>query len=86
MVKEVGSGGTFLVTDDTLDYMYDAWYPKITNWNRPAEKEIGQDYEYVIRRANEEWKRRLADAPETMLEQGVDEALDEYVKQHTQEV
>lgn len=86
VVEEVGSGGTFLVTDDTLDYMYDAWYPKITNWNRPAEKEIGQDYEYVIRRANEEWKRRLADAPESMLDQGVDEALDEYVRQHTQEV
>ena len=77
----VGSGGTFLLEDDTIDLMYDAWYPQYTDWNReniPDEKR-----EYVIKRANAEWKRRLEEAPESMLEQGVEEAIDEYMKAHS---
>ena len=83
VIMEVGSNGEFLTSDDTLDYMYDAWYPKYTDWNSTYETRPAEDYEYVLRRANEEWKRRLAEAPESMLDKAAEEALDAYIRQHS---
>ena len=83
VIMEVGSNGEFLTSDDTLDYMYDAWYPKYTDWNSTYETRLAEDYEYVLRRANEEWKRRLAEAPESMLDKAAEEALDAYIRQHS---
>ena len=83
VIMEVGSNGEFLTSDDTLDYMYDAWYPKYTDWNSTYETRQAEDYEYVLRRANEEWKRRLAEAPESMLDKAAEEALDAYIRQHS---
>jgi len=80
-IKEVGSGGNFLLEDDTIELMHDAWYPKYTDWNRDAEA-IGKDYEYVLKRANAEWKRRLEEAPETMLDTETEKALNAYVEAH----
>lgn len=80
-IKEVGSGGNFLLEDDTIELMHDAWYPKYTDWNRDAEA-IGKDYEYVLKRANAEWKRRLEEAPETMLDTETEKALNAYVETH----
>ena len=79
MVEE----GSFLYAEDTIDQMYDAWYPKYTDWKRTPEKCPDGDYEYVIRNLNAEWKRRIAEAPECMLDQGAAEALDDYVKEHS---
>lgn len=84
MIKEVGSGGTFITSDDTLDYMYDDFYPSYTDWNSTLEKRPIEDYEYVLRNANAEWKRRLEEAPETMLDPETDKMLDDYVKKHLQ--
>ena len=83
VIKEVGSGGTFLTTEDTLEYMHDAWYPKYTDWNRTKEQCPQGDMEYVLRRANAEWKRRLAEAPESMLDKAVEQELDDYVARHS---
>ena len=77
----MGSGGNFLCEEDTIDLMHDAWYPKYTDWNRDIEA-IGDDYTYVLKKANEEWKRRLAEAPETLLDKEVAKAVDEYVEAH----
>ncbi|MDO5409642.1 MAG: trimethylamine methyltransferase family protein [Lachnospiraceae bacterium] len=83
VVEEVGSGGTFLTTDDTLDYMYDAWYPSVSDWNSTLEGRPVDDYEYMLRRANKEWKRRLEEAPATLLNEAQEEALADYIKQHS---
>ena len=40
------------------------------------------DQEFVLRRLNEEWKRRLEEAPETMLDKTVAKELDHYVNSH----
>lgn len=82
-IMDVGSGGTFLLEDDTIEQMHDAWYPKYTDWNRDIDKIGDEGYRYVIQKANEEWKRRLNEAPETMLDEGTEEALDDYIKAHT---
>ena len=42
-----------------------------------------EDYTYVLRRANEEWKRRLEEAPETLLDKSTAEEIDAYVAKHS---
>ena len=81
-ILEMGSGGNFLMADDTIDMMYDAWYPKYTDWNRDVEA-VGDDYTYVLKKANEEWKRRLAEAPDSLLDASTEEALNDYIKEHS---
>lgn len=82
-IMDVGSGGTFLMEEDTVEQMHDAWYPTYTDWNRDPDKIPGDDYEYVLRKANEEWKRRLEEAPESMLDKAVEEELDAYIRAHS---
>ncbi len=81
-IQTVGSGGTFLLEDDTLEQMHDAWYPQYTDWNRKPEEIGDEDYTYVLRKANAQWKRRLEEAPESMLDEGTREALNDYIRKH----
>ena len=81
-IQTVGSGGTFLLEDDTLEQMHDAWYPQYTDWNRKPEEIGDEDYTYVLRKAKAQWKRRLEEAPESMLDEGTREALNDYIRKH----
>lgn len=81
-ILETGSAGTYITSDNTLEYMMDDWYPSVTDWNSKADDRPAGDYEYVLRRANAEWKRRLEEAPDCMLDEGTAKALDEYVNKH----
>ncbi len=81
-ITEVGSCGNFLCEEDTIDQMYDHWYPKYTDWNRDIEAIGDSDYTYILRKANAEWKRRLEEAPESMLDKEVEKELDAYVETH----
>lgn len=83
VIKSVGSGGTFLLEDDTIELAHDAWYPKYTDWNRKVDVIGDTDYAYIVKKANQEWKRRLEEAPESLLDIGTQEALNDYVKIHT---
>jgi trimethylamine--corrinoid protein Co-methyltransferase len=79
IILEVGSDNVFLTTEDTLDHMHDEWYPKYTDWNAAEDKRPGDDYEYVLRKANAEWKKRLQEAPETLLDPVIERELDDYI-------
>ena len=81
-IMEEGSGGQFITSDDTLDYMYDSWYPDYTDWNSTYKIRPMGDYTYVLRRANQEWKRRIEEAPETLLDKSVAKEIDAYVEKH----
>jgi len=63
--------------------MYSAWYPDYTDWDSNYKKRPMEDYTYVLRRANEEWKRRLEEAPETLLDKSTAEEIDAYVAKHS---
>ncbi|HIU75790.1 MAG TPA: trimethylamine methyltransferase family protein [Candidatus Pelethocola excrementipullorum] len=82
-ILEIGSGGEYITSDDTLDYMHDAWYAKYTSWNIKSEDNPPGDNDYVLRRANAEWKRRLEEAPETLLDAEAAKELDTYVAKHS---
>ncbi|CVK20840.1 trimethylamine methyltransferase family protein [Sporomusa sphaeroides] len=83
VIMKVGSRGEFITSKDTMAHFREGWYPKYTDWNStPASRSI-EDYEYVLRRANAEWKRRLAEAPDTMLDKAVEQELEAYIKNHS---
>ena len=85
VIMEVGSHGTFIASEDTYEHMYGGWYPKYTEWISALDSRGVEDYEYVLRRANKEWKRRLAEAPDTMLDEAVEQELGDYIARHTLE-
>ncbi|UQZ88878.1 hypothetical protein C4J81_06580 [Deltaproteobacteria bacterium Smac51] len=80
IILKVGSRGEFITSRDTLKNMKNDWYPKYTDWNATPESRPPDDLNYVLRRANEEWKKRLNEAPECLLDDAVDQALGEYIK------
>ena len=79
VIYEVGSGGEYLTTDDTLDNFGDDYYAKITDWNIPDGE---QDFDYVLKRANKEWKSRLENAPESTLDSTTEKDLLEYIQKN----
>ncbi len=82
LIMKVGSRGEFITSRDTVKNMKLDWYPKYSDWNATPEVHRPDDLEYVPRRANAEWKKRLAEAPESMLDEAVEKALDEYIAKH----
>lgn len=84
IIAKVGSRGEFITSRDTLKHMKEDWYPKYTDWNGTPESRPPADLEYVLRRADTEWRRRLAEAPESLLDQATELALDEYVQKHSE--
>lgn len=79
-IMGVGSGGEFLSSSDTMNFYSQEWYPKVTNWDTTLEERPENDYDYVLRRANQEWKRRLSEAPETTLDKSIEDELDAYIE------
>ena len=85
VIFKVGSRGEFITNRDTLKNMKSDWYPKYADWNASPEVRHPDDLAFVLRRANAEWKKRVAEAPESMLDQAVDKALDDYIKKHSKQ-
>ncbi len=77
VIYEVGSGGAFLTTEDTLMNFNDDWYASITDWNIGRDE---QDFDYTLKRANDEWKKRVEEAPETTLSPEAEKELKAYIE------
>lgn len=84
-ILKIGSRGEFITSRDTLKNMKADWYPQYTDWNATPESRKLDDLQYVLRRANAEWKKRLEEAPESMLDEAIDKALDEYIEKHSKQ-
>ncbi|MDL2259957.1 trimethylamine methyltransferase family protein, partial [Deltaproteobacteria bacterium OttesenSCG-928-K17] len=84
-ILKIGSRGEFITSRDTLKNMKADWYPQYTDWNATPESRKPDDLQYVLRRANAEWKKRLEEAPESMLDEAIDKALDEYIEKHSKQ-
>lgn len=82
LIMEIGSGGEYITSMDTLEHFGQEWYPSVSDWNASSNKRPGNDYSYVLRRANAEWKRRLAEAPESLLDREISRDLDCYIDRH----
>jgi trimethylamine---corrinoid protein Co-methyltransferase len=82
VIKEVGSGGTFLthqsVYENCRDYLFT---PGVSDWLNYAEWQREGSLD-VVARANKMFKERLAAAPESLLDSAVQKNLQAYVEKH----
>jgi len=78
LIKEIGSEGIYFTHDETFKHYKDLWEPTVSDWHTYTEwKEIDED---ILVRANRMWKQRLADAPEKMIDDGLEKDLEDYIK------
>ncbi len=79
VIQEVGPGGTFLTHPDTFAHFKETFNNDISecegylDWKNDGERDI-------ILRANERFKKILAEAPETLLDATTDKDLQDYMK------
>ncbi len=79
VIQEVGPGGNYLDADDTMDYFMDPFANTISEcesfdaWVAEGSLDIAQ-------RANKEYKRRLAEAPETLLDAQTESDITSYME------
>ncbi|MDW7730206.1 MAG: trimethylamine methyltransferase family protein [Bacillota bacterium] len=82
VIKEVGSGGTFLthqsVYDNCRGYLFT---PGVSDWLNHAEWQREGSLD-VVARANKMFKERLAAAPESLLDSAVQADLQAYIEKH----
>jgi trimethylamine--corrinoid protein Co-methyltransferase len=79
IMEASGQSGRFITNRDTLKHMRHDWYPKYTDWNASLVSRPSNDLSYVLRKANTEWRRRLTESPETMLDESTEKELDKYI-------
>ncbi len=81
-ILKVGSGGSFLLTSDTLFNCRSDWYPSCSQWGKPMAEDGETNYELVLQKAYDEWNRRVAEAPKTTLSPDVERDLSNYLSKH----
>lgn len=78
LIMEIGSEGSYFTHDETFKRYKELWEPSVSDWHAYSEwKEIDED---ILVRANKKWKKRLADAPEMMIDKELDRELLSYIK------
>jgi trimethylamine--corrinoid protein Co-methyltransferase len=85
-IREVGPAGHFFGAAHTIERYEDAFYvPLVSNWDNfeTFTERGGHD---ATRRANQIWKRILADYEQPPLDPGIDEALRDYVERRKREL
>lgn len=78
LIKEIGSEGSYFTHEQTFRRYKELWEPTVSDWHPYAEwKDINED---ILVRANRMWKKRLADAPEKIIDNALDNDLNAYIK------
>jgi trimethylamine--corrinoid protein Co-methyltransferase len=85
-IAEVGSGGHFFGTTQTLERYETAFYrPLVSDW-RNFETWQADGARTATERANTIWKRFLAEATPPALDPAIAEALDAFVARRKREI
>jgi len=78
LIMEIGSEGSYFTHDETFKRYKELWEPSVSDWHSYSEwKELDED---ILVKANKIWKKRLADAPEMMIDKELDRELQGYMK------
>lgn len=79
VIQEVGPGGTYLDADDTLDHFMDPFTNTISECEN-YDTWVSEGSMDIAQRANAEYKRRLAEAPETLLDTQTENDITSYME------
>lgn len=78
VIQEQGPGGLYLDADDTLDYYMDTFTNTISECDN-YDTWVAEGSLDIVQRANAEYKRRLAEAPATLLDATIENDLQSYI-------
>ncbi len=79
VIQEMGHQGNYIAHLDTLSHFRDRWLPDLSNWET-YENWVQAGSEDVTARANRKYKEILQNAPETLIDPAVDQALNDYIQ------
>lgn len=78
LIQDVGCGGEFLSQAYTLEHFREMWKPTVSIWDNSIEGETAGSYD-AVKRASKIWKERLAEAPESLLDDETDKDLQKFL-------
>jgi trimethylamine--corrinoid protein Co-methyltransferase len=79
VIQEMGHQGNYITHPDTLTQFRDRWLPTLSDWET-YENWVEAGSEDVTVRANRKYKEILQNAPETLIDPAVDQALNDYIQ------
>lgn len=79
-IQEVGPQGTFLVSDNTLDYFRDVLYVPTIGDRNSYEQWMEEGALTAEQRANQRWKQILSEYPGSTLDAEADAAMQKYMQ------
>ena len=78
LIMEIGSEGSYFTHEETFKRYRELWEPTVSDWHSYTEwKEADEN---ILVKANKMWKKRLAEAPEKMIDDSLDNDLQQYIK------
>lgn len=77
VIKEVGQTGSYMMHPNTFEHFRDRWMPTVSDWGSYSDWEVKS--EDVVVRANKKYKEVLRDAPESMIDNNLDNELKAYI-------
>jgi len=79
VIQEMGHQGNYITHPDTLAQFRGRWMPTLSDWET-YENWVEAGSEDVTVRANRKYKEILQNAPETLIDPAVDQALNDYIR------
>jgi trimethylamine--corrinoid protein Co-methyltransferase len=79
VIQEMGHQGNYIAHPDTLTQFRGRWLPTLSDWEA-YENWVETGSEDVTVRANRKYKEILQNAPETLIDPEVDQALNDYIQ------
>ena len=79
VIQEMGHQGKYITHPDTLTQFRGRWLPTLSDWET-YENWVEAGSEDVTVRANRKYKEILQNAPETLIDPAVDQALNDYIQ------
>jgi len=80
VIQEVGPGGSYLTHASTYERFRDFWQPTVSDWDSYQDWQMKGEKDTAIR-ANEICKKRLAAAPDALIEPEIGKMLGDYIQQ-----
>ncbi len=78
LIMELGHSGSYFTHEETFKHYKELWEPSISDWHTYSEWK--EKDESILVKANKAWKKRLADAPEMLIDHELDKLLTDYIK------
>jgi len=82
VIREIGSGGTYLMHPSTFKECRNMWRPTISDW-QSYDAWVADGAESLVARAGKKLKSVLAQAPETFLDQDLNTDLTQFIAART---